>query len=161
MDEIAAAIRPAVEAESAEKLARFDKVVAGEPAPRAEGFGGPPGPFGGAPVKPIKGFVKARAWSVNAQLDGKSEGLSLDGGPGGPGGPPGGFNLGKMLAGVFMGVFDANKDAILTRGEVAQGFAGWFEKWNTDQSGTLTAEQLRTGIDQDLAPPPAAPPPAP
>ena len=62
----------------------------------------------------------------------------------------------------------------LTRDEFAQGFAGWFEKWNTDKSGTLTDEQLRAGIDRDLGPPrgggpggpgsgprPNAPPPAP
>ena len=169
VDEIAAAIRPAVEEESAEKLARFDKVVVGESIPRGDGAGGPPGPFAGGSIKPIKGFVKTRAAEVSAQLEGKSEGLSLDGGgpggPGGPRGPGGGFNMGRMLAGVFMGAFDADKDAILTRGEVAQGFAGWFEKWNTDKSGTLTADQLRTGIDADLAPPrggppPGAPPPA-
>src|SRR5205823_7494609 len=39
VDEIAAAIRPAVQEESEEKLARFDKVVAGEPVPPG-GFGG-------------------------------------------------------------------------------------------------------------------------
>ncbi|HZJ15697.1 MAG TPA: hypothetical protein VFD27_11635, partial [Chthoniobacteraceae bacterium] len=65
----------------------------------------------------------------------------------------------------------------LTRDEFTQGFTKWFEKWNTDQSGTLTEEQLRAGINRDLepsrgrrpsapggpgAPPtPNAPPPAP
>ena len=156
VDEIAAAIRPSVEEESAEKLARFDKVVAGEPAPRA-GFGGPPG-FG-APMKPIKGFVQARTQSVSAQLEGKSEGASLDGG--GPGGPPGGFNIGAAIAGAFITAFDSDKDAKLARGEFTQGFAGWFEKWNTDKSGTLSDEQLRAGIDRDLAPPRGGPPPAP
>jgi spore coat protein CotH len=41
VDELAALLRPAVADESNEKLARFDKVVAGEPAP--------PAPFPGAP----------------------------------------------------------------------------------------------------------------
>ena len=44
VDQIASAIRPAVQEESEEKLARFDKVVAGEPVPPGGfggGFGGP------------------------------------------------------------------------------------------------------------------------
>ena len=89
VDELAAAIRPAVQEESEEKLARFDRVTAGEPVSPAGfggGFGGParegnvlrpreggegprPGGPGGffQPTEPIKGFVKARAQSVIAQ----------------------------------------------------------------------------------------------
>ncbi len=108
VDEIAAAIRPAVAEESAEKLARFDRVVAGESiAPSFPGFGGP-GRQGGPPFggpggffqsnKPIKPFVKIRAQSVAEQVAGKSEGQTLPefgfgrgfGGGGPPGGPPGG-----------------------------------------------------------------------
>jgi hypothetical protein len=50
VDEIAAAIRPAVQEESEEKLKRFDAVVSGKPVEPA-GFGGPPGgrPQGGGP----------------------------------------------------------------------------------------------------------------
>jgi hypothetical protein len=167
VDEIAAAIRPAIKEESPEKLAQFDKVVAGE-AMRRTGF--PGAPF----AKPIKTFVKARAESVVDQLAGKSEGQRLDAGP--PPRPPGGFGPGGFLGRIFVTDFDTNKDAGLTRDEFTQGFATWFEKWNTDQSGTLTSEQLRAGINRDLepsrgrrpdapggpgsAPAPNAPPPA-
>jgi spore coat protein CotH len=68
VDEIAPAIRPAVREESEQKLAQFDKVVAGEPS-TSGGFAG----FGQA-RKPIKGFVKPRTQSIMDQLAGKSEG---------------------------------------------------------------------------------------
>jgi spore coat protein H len=177
VDEIAAAIRPAVKEESDEQLARFDKVINGEPVqpagfggfgrprPGAEGGDGPR--FGGPggfmqPAKPIKAFVKARAQSVTDQLAGKSEGQTVGafgfGGPGpragrggGPGGP-GGFGPGMFLGNAFMAALDANKDGEITRDEFAQGFTKFFKSWNTDKSGVLTGEQLRAGINQDLGP---------
>jgi spore coat protein CotH len=170
VDEIAAAIRPAVREESEEKLARFDQVVAGDPVPPGGfggGFGRPrPGGDGGGPrfggpggffqpAKPIKGFVNARAKSVIDQVAGKSEGQTVGefgfGGRGGRGGP-GGFGPGMFLGNVFMTAFDGDKDGVLTRDEFAQGFAKWFEGWNTDKSGVLTDDQLRAGINQDLSP---------
>lgn len=173
VDEIAAAIRPAVQDESSEKLERFDKVVAGEPVGPAGfggGFGGPrpggdraEGPrFGGPggffqPAKPIKGFVTARAPSVAGQLAGKSEGQTVGdfgfggrGGPGGRGGGPGG--PGMFLGGAFMTAMDTDKDETITRGEFTQAFGKWFESWNTDKGGALTDEQLRAGINQEFSP---------
>jgi hypothetical protein len=50
VDEIAAAIRPAVAAESGAKLARFNKAVAGELLPAVD-FGGPPPPPDGQDAK--------------------------------------------------------------------------------------------------------------
>jgi spore coat protein H len=112
VDEIAVALRLAVEDESSEMFARFNKVVAGESVSGFGFGGGPPGPrpqsqnergprFGppgfGQARKPIKGFVISRAQSVQEQLAGK-EGTTLmqfgPGGPGRPGGPrgPGGPN---------------------------------------------------------------------
>ena len=179
VDEVAAAIRSAVKDESDEKLARFDKVVAGEPVTppgfggfggqrsggRADGprFGGPGGFF--QPAKPIKGFVTARAQSVIDQLTGKSEGQTIGDfgfggrGPGGRGGPggPGGFGPGMFLGDAFMSALDANKDETITRDEFVQGFAAWFGAWNTDKSGALTDEQLRAGINKDLSPSRAGP----
>jgi spore coat protein CotH len=182
VDELAAALRPAVQAESEEKLARFDRAVAGEPVARNPfGPGGPGGarggdrggspgaPFGfpggfGAPPKPIKGFVAARAKSVTEQLAGRATGTVLSGvgfggpggpggrrGPGGPGGP-GGFGPGMFLGPVFLTALDADKDGTVSHAEFSQTFQRWFETWNTDPSGSLSDPELRAGIDKDLAP---------
>src|SRR5205823_3300080 len=81
VDEFAAAIRPAVKEESASMLERLDKAAAGQPVPQ----GGRRGSFGN-PIKPIKGFVAARAPSVIAQVAGKSAGVTLGDNSRGPGG---------------------------------------------------------------------------
>jgi spore coat protein CotH len=170
VDEIAVAIRPALTEESETKVARFNKVAAGESV-GPEGFGG----FGQT-VKPIKGFVVVRTPSVVAQLSGKSEGQTIaefgfGGGGGGPGGGRG-FGPGMFLGGAFMSALDTDKDGWVSHDEFTQGFTKWFASWNTDKSGTLNDEQLRAGINQDLAPfrggppggpgfrPPDAPPPS-
>lgn len=100
---------------------------------------------------------------MNDQLAGKSEGQELSagfgpggGGPGGrrgggPGGP-GGFGPGNFLGRGFMTALDADKNGELTKAEFIEGFDKWFAAWNTDKSGALTDEQLRAGINQDLAP---------
>ena len=120
VDEIAAAIRPAVQEESESKLARFDKLVAGESVQRS-GFG----PFGGGPIKPIKPFAQVRSESILEQLTGKSEGLDPGSGfPGGPrGGGPGGSGLGRMLSRTLVQLLDENKDSSVTQAEFTQGFA--------------------------------------
>jgi hypothetical protein len=155
MDALAPVLRPAVDEESKEKAANFDRAVAGEtPQPGAgggRGFGGPGG--GGKPIKP---FAKERAASVLAQLAGKTDEAAVASAEGGPGGRPGGWKPGPMLAPVFIAAFDADKDGKVTRDETAQGFARWFAAWNTDQSGALTPDQLRAGIDKDFAPRPGA-----
>ena len=176
VDQIAAAIRPAVREESETKLARFEKVVVGETVEPAGfgGFGGPrtegapPPPREGGegprssgpgrfmqPAKPIKGFVIARAPSVQDQLAGKSKGETIGdfgfGGPRGPGGRPGGFGPGMFLGPAMIAALDTDKDEELTRDEFLQGFAKWFQKW-TDGGDTLSEQQLRAGINRDLAP---------
>ncbi len=169
VDELAAAIRPTVAEESEEKLARFDKAVAGETVAPA-GFGAPPGapagaagsppqPGGGAPGfpgagKPIKGFVAARAQSVLAQLAGTAKGEIIgDFGPGGPGA----FGPGNFLWRPFMAAFDTDKDESLTREEALQGFAKWWSEWNGEGSSPLSEEQLRDGLNRTLAPNRGAP----
>ena len=175
VDELAKAIRPAVAEESELKLARFDKVVAGEPVEHLGPGGGPGRPmgFGGGegrgprfgrggfmqPAKPIKGFVVARAKSVDDQLAGRSEGLTLaEAGFGGPGrgrfhgGPGGGFGPGQFLARQMMEAFDSDRDGKLTHAEFTAGFANWFEAWDTEKNAMVTEEQLRLGINRDLAP---------
>jgi spore coat protein CotH len=183
VDEIAAAIRPSVAEESEAKLGRFDKVVAGEPVEHL-GFGRGPGPrsagapesgdrprFGPGgfmqPTKPIKGFVVARARSVEDQLAGKSEGATVSerrfgggargGFRAGPG-DRGGFGPAMFLAHNVMDAFDTDKNGKLTHEEFTAGFSKWFENWNTDKSGTLSDEQLRAGINRDLSPMPGGPP---
>jgi hypothetical protein len=160
VDELAKAIRPAIADESADMLARFDKVVAGEPVPPAPmGFGPPPGagpggpggprPGGfGGPVKPIKGFVGPRAQSVADQLAGKSQGMVRNmGGPGGPGGM-----RGPGLDRPLLDQFDTDKNGNLSSEEFRAGFARWFASWNTDKTGQLTETQLREGLNRDLNP---------
>jgi hypothetical protein len=148
VDEVAAVIRPAVQEESQSKLERFDKLVAGETLER----GGSP-PFGGGRIKPIKPFTIVRTESVLEQLAGKSEGLTPNGGfPGGGPGRSGGSGLGMMHSRTFLRVLDQNKDASVTKAEFTQGFARLFEAWNTDKSGYLTLQQLRSGIEKDLSP---------
>lgn len=155
VDEIAAAIRPAVLEESQSKVARFDKAVAGEIL-----SGGGFGFFGGPGIKTIKPFAVARTKSVSDQIAGTSEGQTVPGFgfPGGgqppaemPGGPEG-FGIGMIFGGPFAEALDQNKDAAVSREEFALGFAKLFKAWNTNQNGLLTQEQLRAGIDKDLSP---------
>lgn len=173
VDETAALIRPAVKEESDEKLARFEKAVSGQqvepagfpgggmgPGGPGEGPGGRMGPRMGG-MKPIKGFVGPRSQSVTAQLAGKSQGQTGNGngpggrggfgGPGGPGGP-GGMGPGMFLAPAFQQAMGATQNAPITREQFARGFAKWFESWGGTKTGYLTEEQVRSGINRDLAP---------
>lgn len=141
VEEIAAAIRPAVAEESPSMLARFDKVVAGEVLSS-------PGPFGGSLIKPIKPFAKVRTQSVLDQLAGRSQGLVAGGGFPGSLRPGGG--LGTMFGRPLFQRLDANQDAAVTQTECLAGFAKLFEAWNSDGSGSLTLAQVRSGIAKDL-----------
>jgi hypothetical protein len=126
------------------------------------------------PPKPIKGFVTARAASVNEQLAGKSQGETIPefgfGGPGGPGGPGGrgggrrgpggpGFGPGTFVGPSFLAALDTDKNEAVSREEFTRGFARWFTAWKEPQSETLSEERLRDGISRDLAPamPPGGP----
>lgn len=143
VDEIAAVIRPAVQEESESKLARFDKVVAGEILSAA-------GPFGGGRIKPIKPFSKARTASVLDQLAGKSDGLVA--GSGFPGGFGGGSSGLGMFSRSFMQRLDRDNDSFVSRAEFAEGFAGLFESWDTDKQGSLGWTRVRQGVEKDLLP---------
>jgi spore coat protein CotH len=165
VDEVTSVIRPAVQEEDTAKLGRFDKVVAGEVL-QGRGFG----PFGGGPgITPIKPFAIVRTASVRDQVAGRSAGQTVGsfgffgggrpgGRPGGPGGPDG-FGPGMFLGGAFLDALDQDKDSVVTHDEFVQGFAKWFESWNTDHSGVLTEDQLRAGINKDLSPFRGGPPP--
>jgi hypothetical protein len=152
VDEVAAALRPAVQEESQNKLDRFDKLTKGESV-SFDAPGLPGGPAGN--VKGIKAFVTARAAFVRAQLAGKSEGEPLMGGilggrgPGGPGGPPG---PGMFMGGPVLKALDQNADGEVTQEEFSKTFTKWFKEWNSDGSGSLTEDQLRAGMNRDLSP---------
>src|SRR6185295_9985077 len=123
VDELAAATRPAVKAESSERLDAFDKAVSGEAAISSGRFGS----FG-QNLKPIKPFVKVRSQSIKDQLAGKSEGQVLEpfgfgfggggGGGGRRGGPGGGFGPGMFLGGAFLTALDSNQDGEITAKEM-------------------------------------------
>jgi spore coat protein H len=153
VDQVAAAIRSAVKEESEEKLARFEKIVAGESV-EPGGFGGGRGPRGpGGPmmqrVLPIKKFVAARSQSVADQVSGKSEGLSLDAPV--PGMPN--FGPGNFVGPVIYAKFNTDKSSEVSRDEFKGGFANWFATWDKDNSGALTEEKLREALNQEFAPP--------
>jgi spore coat protein H len=153
VDELAPIIRPAIKKESDQKLERFEAAVAGKQSQGGEFR------FMGEGAKPIKGFVVPRSQSIAEQLAGKSEGntVGMGFGPGGPGRGRGGFGPGNFLADGFVRQLDGNSDKELTKAEFAEGFAKMFAKWDTEKSGSLNEDRLRTGIDQDLAPRPAFP----
>ncbi len=91
VDELAAVLRPAVADESPERLARFDRVAAGEPLP-APGFGPPPG--GGGPGAgswgPFPG-IGAPGPAPAAGPTGRDPGATRGPLPGAPLPAPGGF----------------------------------------------------------------------
>jgi len=172
VDNLATTLRPAVQEESSERLARFDKSVSGQastsPAPAGEAGltqgrplgerrGGPGGPGGPMSDKPIKTFVVAREQSVLAQLQGKQESpaAAINPGPFGPGG----FGPGGFLAQSILKAFDTDHDGAISHEEFIAGFAGWFDRWNTGKNGLLTEDELKAGINRDLAPPFPGPPP--
>jgi spore coat protein H len=142
VDQVAAAIRSAVQEESASKLDRFDKLVAGE-------LVSTPGPFGGGQTKPIKPFSKVRTQSVLDQLAGKSEGLVR--GSGFPGGFGGAGGLGMFGSPLFQ-LLDTNKDSFVTRAEFIDGFDRLFQAWDSDKSGYVTLAHVRSGIEKNLPP---------
>lgn len=174
VDELAAVIRESVKLDGEEKLARFDRVVSGEPVPMMGfGGGGPGAPrpegarpsesarpegarnggprpivggrgFGGLPPKPIKGFVPARYDSVAAQLAGNSQGKKLSTG----------FDPARMVAGRFMEVVDSNQDRALNRTEFVGKFGTWFTEWDKDKVGAINEETLKNGLSDAFMPRP-------
>ncbi|MSU62695.1 MAG: hypothetical protein EXS31_09910 [Pedosphaera sp.] len=74
IDELAAAIRDPISAESMFRRERFDEAVSGEIVPRWTGD-----PFDALrTAHQLKRFIAARSRSVRSQLDGKSKGFVLD-----------------------------------------------------------------------------------
>jgi hypothetical protein len=138
VDEIAAAIRDAVKEEGEEKLACFDKAVAGQAKPT--------GAFSfltGEAIKPIKTFVVVRTQSILDQLSEKSKGQTLDQRPLRTTPPADLFAPAPAI--------DKNIDGQITREEFTTAFASWFKSWDTNTDGLLSADELQAGINQLFA----------
>ena len=81
--------------------------------------------------------------------------------PAAPGAAPaqgfgGGRGGGAAAAGFFTAV-DANKDGAVTRDEMRSTFDRWFTEWDTAKAGSLSQEQIATGLTAAM---PAPAPPA-
>ena len=69
-------------------------------------------------------------------------------------GPGGGGNA------ALFPLLDANKDGSLTREELKSGLDGWYTKWDSAGTNGVTMEQVFRGLAADVPPPPpTAPPP--
>jgi spore coat protein CotH len=164
---------PVVQAALKELVAQETKRVAEAQAKQGpRGFGpGPGGPsmFGGQP--PLETFLVKRRESITAQLagtsKGKTPGMSFGppsgGGPGGfgpPGGGPGGggFGPGNFHAPQILATADADKDQKLSRKEFLALSTKWLREWDKDKNGSLNEEELQSGLNDALGPPPNAPP---
>ncbi len=152
VDSLAPILRPAIAEESPEKLARFDKVVAGEmvePAPFG-GLGGPGGRGGPAPNG---------AGNVIVPLEGRPPpgfgGPRPPGGPAGPGGPGGMFQPAHPIKTFVAARNQAVRDQLEGRseGKRLEGMnrrmgPGMFlaqpilEKADADKDGTISAPEL-------------------
>lgn len=161
VDEVARVIRPAVQEESTDKLAAFDRVVAGELLPR-RGFG----PFTPPPVKPIKPFVEVRTASIRNQLAGTAPGRHPgEGFTMGPPGRRGGSGFGAFTA-TMLAQLDSDKDGTLTLEEFQAGFVRLFSSWDTNHDRRLRFMEIFIGLQQPLEPSqgslrPFIPPPPP
>jgi spore coat protein CotH len=147
VDEVAASIRPSVEGESAEKLARFDEAVKDEAAAGRDRRN---------PAQFVRAFSRARTQSVRDQLAGKAEGVRPKAtwpGAGGRENATAGKPQGRTLAAALLEAFDGDRDARVSRTEFAEGFGRWYTSWAKGRSEGLTEEQLREGIRASVAVP--------
>jgi spore coat protein H len=135
VDEFAAAIRPGIREESASLLDSFDSAVAGEETINGRDSEG----------KPIKTFAAVRAASVTAQIAGSSQGMILRNSGRNPFGGPG-----ASLASSLFTALDADQDSEVSRAEFVSGLRSWFAAWDTEKTGSLSAEQVKMGIYRDL-----------
>lgn len=73
-----------------------------------------------------------------------------EGGPGGGGRGGRGFGPARFLGpGLFTAV-DGNQDGSLTQAELKQTFSTWSSQWDEDKQGTLSADEIRDGLNKTL-----------
>jgi len=58
---------------------------------------------------------------------------------------------GNPLGEAFLAALTWKRDGTVTRQVFVRRFATWFEKWDRDETGVLTEEQLRDGIAKELS----------
>ena len=63
-----------------------------------------------------------------------------------PGGGRGGGGPAMFLGPALFTAMDADKDGALTRQELSDTFAKWHHEWDTNNGGSLDADQLREGL---------------
>jgi len=73
-------------------------------------------------------------------------GLGPPGAQGERAGQRGQFGPARFIAPGLFAAVDANKDNSLSRSELSEVFAKWFDQWDTTKTGKLNAETLQTGL---------------
>jgi putative heme-binding domain-containing protein len=58
-----------------------------------------------------------------------------------------GFGVSLFVAPGLFAAADIDKDGLLTRDELRQTFAHWFDRWDATHAGRLDQEQLHAGLD--------------
>ena len=76
------------------------------------------------------------------------------------GGGGGGGRGGGAAAPSFFTAVDTDKDGAVTRAELKAAFDRWFTEWDSAKAGSLSQEQLVTGLAAALPPAAAGPAPA-
>ena len=129
--------------------ATIKDALAKEPTQKGGGFafGGP-----GGKKQDLRDFVKKRADSVVAQLEGKSQGKQLAGmGFGGGGKGPGfiGFGgMGNLLAKPIVEAIDANKDSKVSLEEFKTAAGKLFKEAGGDDKTSVGADELADTINR-------------
>jgi alcohol dehydrogenase (cytochrome c) len=59
----------------------------------------------------------------------------------------------RSTAPAFVAATDTDKDGSVTRDELKNTFAKWYDQWDTDKSGAVIEEKLRTGLTAALPAP--------
>src|SRR5262245_36095182 len=71
-------------------------------------------------------------------------------------GPPGGgrgFGPGRFIGQSLFTAADGNKDGSLTRAELKAAFEKWSSEWDSEKTGSLNEDKLRTGLAAALPQP--------